>query len=221
MSKLFLFVDESGDPGAGRDSSKYYQINIVAANHAGIVAINENISRLRYFLDFGKELKEYWSRTRIRKKVSDLVELILSKHGSEIYIKGFIISIEKQKYKGPFLGKNGKKFRNFILRKALEKIFIKINHSEYDSFELVIDRYLESIDEQNKLSKYIQDGYGLPRSSETKQSKIHHIIHIQSLYSDAVQLADIIGRLSRDAHETQATLLEYIDISVIEKVSSF
>ncbi len=202
-SKYFIFVDERGDPGSVVDSSSYYQLNVVLTNRIGIQNINKEISRFRYFLDFGKELKEYWSRDKLKAKIVDIVENILVHNEENVYT--FIFYVDKKKYKGPHLGKSGTKFRDYLLIKALEYIFKNneyVSLEKLESIELVIDRYLENEKEQRGLADFIRNNYNLPRSKDGV-SKIAHIVHIQSLYSDALQVSDIIGRYFSEIQNTK------------------
>lgn len=202
-AKYFIFVDERGDPGNVIDSSDYYQLNIVLTNKIGIQNINKEISRFRYFLDFGKELKEYWSRDKLKAKIVDIVENILIHNEENIYT--FIFYVDKDKYKGPHLGKSGTKFRDYLLIKALEYIFKNnkyVSLERLESIELVIDRYLENEKEQRNLADFIRNNYKLPRSKDGV-SKIAHIVHIQSLYSDALQVSDIVGRYFSEIIKTK------------------
>jgi Protein of unknown function (DUF3800) len=214
MSKLFIFVDESGDPGYPdqNSSTSYYNLNILITDQEGIFKINEAISRLRYYLNLNKELKTYWYKNRVRPKIIDAIESILMGDNS---IRTFIFTVDKQKYTGPYLSDNPTNFRNFILRQSLERVFEGIHQELHDSFELVIDRYLESADQQENLRTYLHESYTLPRSKE-HISKIHHIIHVQSVYSDIIQFIDIVGRYFVDEPKV-ADLLTSVDMSEIKK----
>jgi hypothetical protein len=218
MSKLFLFIDESGDPGNGRDSSKYYQINILAANHEGMVAINEAVSTMRYFLGSGRELKEYWSHRKIKKKLRELVELTLIKCSESKEMRALVFRVEKENYTGPYLGESGKRFRNFILKESLRQLFERINHNSYHSIEVVIDRYLESEEDQSNLKQYLKTKYDLPRSPGSFHSKITHLIHVQSIYSEQIQFTDLIGKFANKCLKNE--VIKIIDISTIKKPSS-
>ena len=137
-----IFVDERGDPGNAVDSSDYYQLNIVLTNKTRIQNINKEISRFRYFLDFGKELKEYWSRDKLKTKIIDIIENIIVHNEENIYI--FIFYVDKSKYKGPHLGKSGTKFRDYLLIKALEFIFNNDKYVLLNKLESLVPSQLNS-----------------------------------------------------------------------------
>ena len=217
MSKLFIFVDESGDPGnlLEKNSSSYYQLSIITADETGVYEITKELSQLKYFLNLRKELKEYWYQDKIRPKIINVIELVLSQNPN---IKAFTFHIDKEKYKGPYLSTNPVKFRNFIIRKCLQDVFMTtIDHKLFDSIELVIDRYLDSVVEQDHLRKYLHNSYKLPRS-KVHTSKLHHIVHVQSIYSDPIQFVDIIGRYQLDGKSIINTVIVK-DISDMKKGS--
>ncbi len=190
--KLFLFIDESGDPGhvSLPDASSYYQLNILIATPTGIAQVARYISRFRYFLDAGKELKRYASYNSV------LIDMLRLLHDSEqIEMKCF--HIHKQEYVGPYLrkpegkyGYNPKLFRNFIIRKSLEHVFSSKNLSRELEIELVFDRFLVSQEEERNLIRYLRENYSLPN--------FLHITQIDSCYSEQLQIADYVGRAVKD-----------------------
>lgn len=210
MSKLFLFVDESGDAGSvGKDSSSdYYQLNIIACDANGVRDIVYTLSNLRYFINLKRELKEYWHHDKIRPKMVSAIEKSLINNES---IKAFVFCVDKKKYVGRYLGQDSVKFQNFILRKALGYIFdTYVDSAKIDSLELVLDRYLSSEIQQGELKKYLHKSYELPRSRE-KISKLHFIVHVQSVYCEPVQYADIIGRYYVDIkhHVSNLVIIDF------------
>jgi hypothetical protein len=61
MSRIFIFIDESGDAGNHEhpSSSQYYQLNIVVATREMLGKIALQFSRFRYFTDAEKEIDKY------------------------------------------------------------------------------------------------------------------------------------------------------------------
>ena len=195
--RLFVFVDESGDTGLpGPSSSKYFIINILTCNTDSINKIEKHFSRYRYFRHADKEFKKYKSNTDSQKILNELCLHISKVAGVSI----FSFYIDKEKYIGPYLNKIHKsmndydsaKFRNFLIKTALEKVFEYVPviiESAYDfrSIELVIDRYLDSINGQDNLKNYFSENYNLPR--------IQFINHIDSLYCAPLQVVDVVGTM--------------------------
>ena len=195
--RLFLFIDETGDPGHPdqRDASVYYQLNITLANRAGVGRITRHFSRFRYFLDADKEFERY------QRSTEKLLE-IMSICAATPDVKFFSFCLEKKAYVGPYLRKIGKgkfdydprRFRNYIIKKSLEALFSYeltdsfVNPQEY---ELVFDRFLSSEKDEQNLRDYLRGNFRLP--------SFLHIIQVDSQYSDPVQVTDLVGKMVKDA----------------------
>jgi hypothetical protein len=196
-NRLFVFIDESGDTGLpGINSSKYFIINILTCNTDSINKIEKHFSRYRYFRHADKEFKKYKSNKDSQNILNELCSHVSKVDG----VLMFSFYIDKERYIGPFLNKihktledyNSTKFRNFIIKTALEKVFeftpivIESGYG-FRSIELVIDRYLDSIVGQENLKKYFNENYNLP--------KIQFINHIDSQYCTALQVVDVLGTM--------------------------
>lgn len=216
--RIFLFVDETGDPGHPdqTSSSRYYQLNIAIIHRESLSQLNKHFSAFRYFKDTGKELKRYTKDSKILAGVfSDLVH----KHNA-LFIS-FIL--EKAKYTGPYLKKINKnafaydpnKFRNFVVRRSFEHIFSKLVSvdPENNNLEIVFDRYLESETDEESLKKYLRGNYKLPAFEK--------IVQVDSEYSEAVQVSDFIGRFVKehcfDGNENMTVdVFDFIRIFILE-----
>ena len=162
--RLFVFIDESGDTGLpAPSSSKYFIINILTCNTDSINKIEKHFSRYRYFRHADKEFKKYKSNVDSQKILNELCLHVSKVDGVSI----FSFHINKEKYIGPYLNKIHKtvedydstKFRNFLIKTALEKVFQYVpvlirSANDFRSIELVIDRYLDSILDQENLRNY-------------------------------------------------------------------
>jgi len=189
--RIFLFVDETGDPGhpRQRDASRYYQLNVTVAHRTALKHIHKHLAAFRYFKDTGNELKKH---TRDAKILSEVYKNLATKDG----VSFFSFVLHKETYTGPYLHKYGKnvqqynpkKFRNFVIRKSFEHIFneLMVIDTQVNNIEVVFDRYLESEDDENNLKQYLRGNYNLP----------HHekIVQVDSEYSEAVQVSDCMGR---------------------------
>ncbi len=195
--RLFVFLDESGDTGLpSASSSTHFMINILACGTDSINKIEKHFSRYRYFRNADKEFKRYRSNADSQRILNELCSHIASLEG--VFIFSFYI--EKEKYVGPYLNSISKtledydatKFRNFLAKTALEKIFqyipvIKGVDHTFRSIELVIDRYVENKTNQESLNQYFKQNYKLP--------EIQFINHVDSLYCPGLQIVDIIGTM--------------------------
>jgi hypothetical protein len=195
--RLFVFIDESGDVGLpGINSSKYFMINILTCNTDSVNKVEKHFSRYRYFRHADKEFKKYKSNTDSQRILNELCLHVCKVDGVSL----FSFYLDKERYIGPYLNKIGKsledyeptKFRNFLIRTALEEVFrlmpvIKQSDYNFRSIEIVIDRYLEGIKDQEILKIYFNENYNIPH--------IQFINHIDSLYCAPLQVVDVLGTM--------------------------
>jgi hypothetical protein len=192
--RLYLFIDETGDPGHPdkEGSSSYYQLNIIVTGREGLEKLTQHLSAFRYFRRADKELKRY---ERQAFQIRDVFKWLADSR----LVSFYSFCIDKKKYIGPYLrrinrNKNDydpKKFRNFIVRMSLEKLFKNKPYlTSVSEIELIFDRYLENEDDQINLAAYLRGNYKLPN--------FFHILQVDSEYSDPVQAADYLGRLVKD-----------------------
>lgn len=221
LERIFLFIDETGDPGHPnqRDASSFYQINIVVAVRSGIRNMVEHFSRFRYFCDANKEFEKYLPKEM--DKIRDLF-VLCSQHPGILF---FSFYLNKKDYKGPYMNGSGKysydpkKFRNFVVRMALEKVCLQILSSTIDDFstlpeiELVFDRYLSGEDDESNLKQYLRGNYKLP--------KFLHIVQVDSEYSDLIQISDLLGKLvKKSVFDGANDPLDYAHVYYLESPDS-
>lgn len=215
--RLFVFIDESGDTGLpGINSSKYFIVNILTCNTDNVNKIEKHFSRYRYFRNADKEFKKYKSNKDSQNILNELCSHVSKVDGVSMYS----FYIDKERYIGPYLNKIHKtledydstKFRNFVIKTALEKVFeyvsvIRGSDKHFRSIEVVIDRYLESTVDQKKLKVYFDKSYDLPI--------IQFINHIDSLYCAPLQVVDVIGTMIL-SEVNKGGVVNYGDIKVFE-----
>lgn len=204
MSKLFIFVDESGDIGDPdiSGSTDYYQLNILITSYKGIHCISRHLSEFRYFLNLEKELKEYWHYKAVRPKMINLIKKV---HSNIEDIKSYVFYYDKKLLNTLFGIKDGIKIRNTILKTSLLYLEHDSVFKSIDSVELILDRYLDSKEQQESLRTLLQYSSIFP-------IQIHHISHIQSVYSDMLQYIDLVGRAVID-YGRQDLNLVFVDAS--------
>jgi len=222
--RLYIFIDESGDTGLPQESSsKYFMLNILVCDADGALKIEKHFSRYRYFRNADKEFKRYKSNKDSQGILNELLLHISNIKGVML----FSFYLEKQKYIGPYLNSiqkterdyNPTRFRNFILRRSLEKIFdyvpvIKEVDGKFRSIEILVDRYLENREDEENLKKYINNNFNLPT--------IQFINQLDSVYSSHLQVADIVGTLIKDKIEEDNinSLKDFIKIFNIENIDN-
>ena len=215
--RLFVFIDESGDVGLpGINSSKYFMINILTCNTDSINKVEKHFSRYRYFRHADKEFKKYKSNADSQRILNELCLHVCKVDGVSL----FSFYLDKEKYIGPYLNKIGKsmedydptRFRDFLIRTVLEKVFehvpvIKESDYNFRSIEVVIDRYLESIKDQESLKVFFNENYNLPH--------IQFVNHIDSLYCAPLQVVDVLGTMMLSLLD-KGENMSHVDIKVFE-----
>ena len=194
--RLYVFVDEAGDTGlpSHPSASEYFMISVLVSDTNGLSRIEKHFSRYRYFRNADKELKRYRSGAESQDLLNDLLLHVSNTKG----VMSFSFCLDKKSYIGPYLNSIKKseedydatRFRNFILRIALEKVFefvpvVKSVDNEFRSIEIILDRYLESREDEENLKKYLNENYNLPT--------IQFINQADSLYCTPLQVVDVLG----------------------------
>ncbi len=182
VKRKFIFVDESGDPGIP-GTSGHFAYNILMLDENDIQFIEKELAYFRFYNESYKELKKYTKNNKM------LVEM-LRKISMRSNIRTYFL------WKKDFTGRiRGVRFRNFILKKSLEKFFNEYiyENSHFDIenmpvFEIVIDRYLDGKNkdvEEINLKRYLNRDNNLP--------KFNHITMVDSRYTPAIQILDIVS----------------------------
>jgi hypothetical protein len=194
--RLFLFIDETGDPGHPDQlsASRYYYLNIIVSGREGVAQLTKHLSAFRYFNNATKELKRY---SRQSEQLKDIFQDL-----QDTGVAGlFSFGVNKAEYVGPYLKRikrgesdyDAKKFRNYVVRMSLECLFSHhTNLRNFSEIEIIFDRYLENEDEQENLAEYLRGNYRLPN--------FFHILQVDSEYCDPVQAADYLGRIVKEYH---------------------
>ena len=188
--KVFIFADESGDPGdplLHTDSTDTFTITLCVATSEGVRNLEVAVSGFKFFHNYKKELKNL--RKGGLKNLAGIVN-----HLSDVVF--YEIVINKRQYCGPYLrdvGKyhrNPRVFRNFILRVALEYVVSAEDLLLFQKpIELVIDRYLDSLEMENNLKEYLMHPH------RVNLPKFSHIEQVDSEYCPAIQMLDVVQKM--------------------------
>ena len=143
--KVFIFVDESGDPGnilKDGASSPYYAELALQINEEGWGYLIEHIINWKYILGKYREFDSLPARAdQLRRYINPLIGLCNRKN-----LFCSCVYLIKANYIGPYLrpnspeGYNSIRFRNFVHRQLLEHHF-RCFPSHDNEIELVFDRY--------------------------------------------------------------------------------
>lgn len=214
--RLFLFIDESGDPGYGSlDSSKYYAELALSIVDDYFPDFNRPILNWRYCRNLLKEMK------RPPKKGGD-TELFLQPF-SELHRMGIIkcacVYLIKERYSGPYLkttsygGQRPKWFRNYIHRQLLEYYF-SLYPVIAGSVEIIFDRFEVSDEDMKELEKYLVENWNLPN--------FKHFTHADSVYVEALQIVSQLVNLVQEIVSKKVTfersLIDFVSIKDITAI---
>lgn len=213
---LFLFIDESGDPGYGNlDSSEYYAELALSIIDDYFSDFNRPILNWRYNRNLIKEMK------RPPKKGDDIK--LFTQPFSELHSMGIIkcacVYLIKEQYSGPYLkptsygGQQPKRFRNFIHRQLLEYYF-SLYPVMPDSVEIVFDRFEVSDEDIAELEKYLTENWNLPN--------FKHFTHANSVYVEALQIVSQLVNLVQEIILEKATfersLVDFVSVKDITTI---
>ena len=183
MSVRYLLMDESGDPGLDTD---FFIAGTVEVSREALKDLRRLLAPYTHHYHLYNENKAAGlsATGRPRLKACEILCAILDRddtHASVVYV-------EKDRYTGPYLGKQGKpvvpaKFRNFVTRLLLEHHFQGRNIPTDTQIELVFDRVSMSRAVRQNLESYLSGNFRLPT--------IHHYTHVDSEYADPIFMPDL------------------------------
>lgn len=191
--RIFIFIDESGDTGDFQNlsASDYFTINSLLTTDVSMQEIEKMLFDFRFYTGYTKELKH------LQKDHLNLFIKIFYKAIQSNYARYFSLEIEKSSYIGPYLKSiekdtlNPNKFRNFLLRQALEYITSNQKlHLQNIPIEVVIDRYIHNKKLEYNLKEYLWGNYALPNFDA--------IVQVDSRYCHLIQFIDVIQKFQQD-----------------------
>ena len=193
--RLYLFIDESGDPGytieEGASSAHYAEIAL-QFNDNGLDDCLTHITNWKYVLGKYREPKSLPTGRggQLHRYLTPFIETC---HRGDLCCS--CVYLLKSGYTGPYLkpslpgGQNPIWFRNFVHRKLLEFHF-ELFRPERGKIELVFDQYKMSSGAISNLEQYLRDNWNLP--------EFEHICHVNSIYTEAIQVASQLVNAVKD-----------------------
>lgn len=215
-NRIFLFIDESGDPGYEKPgSTEYYAELVLSVSADDFPDLNRPILNWRYCRNLIKDMK------RAPKKGGSTSLFILPL--SELHRMGIIncacVYLIKKDYSGPYLkpesygGQRPLWFRNFVHRQLLEYYFTCYQVTT-DNIEIIFDRFEMSDEETNESEQYLANNWSLP--------DFKYFTHADSKYVDSLQVVSQLVNLVQEVISKKATfdpkLLDFISIKDITKI---
>ncbi len=228
MAKVehFIFVDESGDPGAPfsidangnktpTGTSRFYILTALCLSEKKLFLMEHRVMEVKTKFGYMKEIKSNNISLSLYKELLGIL--------NELDIKTFYRLVDKDIYKGIYKVDGNPKLHNVFDEYNLVKaVSHAIQQCDIDLIEVVIDRTdrrlydgkFDSFDSYliKKVKKQIGD-------KDKDRNRISHIVHVNSNYVNAMQMSDIIGGAIRDNFTKKNTeLIEVIDRECLIKV---
>jgi len=196
LRPLFLFIDESGDPG-DNDGTKlntiYYAELAIQTEYGCLSPLVEHIIKWRHDEGISNEPKHI---PKDEGKCQDFLEPIIKLHQSGV-IQFSAVYLRKDKYTGPYLKtdsltwNNRLSFRNFVHRQLLEHHFSLYPKERDDYISAIFDYYRMSRSDFKNITNYL---------CNICKFRLDSIVHLDSECSWVLQLA---GQLAHAISQAQ------------------
>ncbi len=179
MNTHYIYIDESGDLGLSKNSSKFLIISaLLTQNPEKVERIIKNARRNK----FQKELKKA-QEIKFNKSGPELIKYLISKMNETTECRGFHCVMEKKKLFSEFLMKDKNKMYNYVVGRLAKEIKL-----ESGDVEVRVDK--------SKTKKLLRDDFNLYFERNLRDGsqvgKIN-IFHSNSENFSGIQLADILA----------------------------
>jgi len=216
----FIFVDESGDPGAlfKRDkngnkietgASLYYILTAICVDSDQLFLLENKIIEAKNKFGYKKEIKS----TDISLKLYNKLLGILN----DLNIKCFYRCVNKSIYKGKFSASGRRELHNVFDEYNLVKLVnITVRQCGQLGSEVIIDRA-----ERRLLDGSFDncDNYLKKRVNSKTIIRVKYITHVDSEYVNAMQMSDLVSGAIKDSYTGRnKDLKKIIKKSLLKKV---
>jgi hypothetical protein len=205
VSREYIVIDESGDPGI--KGNPIYLLTGMHVSEDVLDRLRRHVTAFRYHHDVVKEMKVQRWADKLTEPTRHLLTML-----AEMTDAGEIVTtanwLDKETYqlgRGPYLAKAGTtmEFRHYQLRRLLERHRGRTAWGQ--ETDLVIDRWRMTLDQRANLETYLRGNYNI-------RPPMAYVTLVDSLYCDPVQIVDIYGRLLRRVVQGGATQ-EEVDLA--------
>jgi hypothetical protein len=220
----YLFVDETGDPGAAEGSTIHFGFALLEVHSSKYGAIRHLMSQIRWLRGIFGDLDRL-SPKRDDSVVADLI-MGLNTLAEKDVIKASGIFINKERYGGQYLRWTDKDIkredwsyylRNYLLRHLLESHFESRNISDNDEIDLISDRVMLSESQRKNTISYLNSKTEMRLDRKFAIPPIKHLTVASADYVCGLEiahiLADIVKQKATGAmSEKYADLIRFIGI---------
>ena len=207
----FIFVDESGDPGAlfKRDkngnkiatgASLYYIITAVCVDSNQLFLLENKILEVKIKFGYQKEIKSTDVSLDLYKELLNIL--------NDLDIKCFYRCVNKSIYKGKFSAPGRKELHNVFDEYNLVKLVnIAARQCGQVDSEVIIDRA-----ERRLLDGSFDncDNYLKKRVNTKTITRVKYITHVDSEYVNAMQMSDLVSGAIKDNYTRKNTDLKKV-----------
>lgn len=219
INPLYLFIDESGDPGdddGTRNTTPYYAELAIQIDSKYLETLGAHISNWRYVECIIREPK---TLPKDKEKCKRFLQPFVEVHGVGA-IKCVAVYLRKDKYTGPYLKANSPtgnkpiKFRNFVHKQLLEHYFSLYSKAPGDYIVTIFDYHRMLRADLENVTFYLRNICEFPLDS---------IIHLNSKSSwvlqTAGQLANAVSQIPLGNDEASvAEMLSFVELKDITNV---
>ncbi|MEK7233567.1 MAG: hypothetical protein AAB268_07115 [Elusimicrobiota bacterium] len=192
--RRFLFIDASGDEGlVSVGGSTHYVVGAVELAERPLDESRRLLSAIRHLMELHREMKASGLTPGNRPRVKSCVALCEMIEQGHAYAS--VVVVNKSTYVGPYLGHKFRPkpdyFRNYTIRRLLERHLAKWPLAASDSLELVFDRFTMTGATLTNLEVYLAGNWGLP--------PLEAIVHADSRYVDPLFWPDLLVTVVKEA----------------------
>ena len=220
---LFLFVDETGDPG--EKGSPYFGYGLLHVMHNKYSAIRHLLSQIRWLRGIFGDLSRLSSK--VDKNTINNILRALSTLSEAGHIAASGLYIDKSTYGGRFLKWSEAEIpqkewsyylRNYLLRHLLEYHF-SLPNVDKDEIDLVIDRILLTDNQRRNTMSYFNSKTEIPLKKPFSIPPVKYFTIADSEYICGLEIAHILSGVVNKIAEGASP--EYLNIVKFMNIQKF
>ena len=224
----FLFVDETGDPGAAKGSTECFGFALLEVHSGKYSSIRHLMAQIRWLRGIFGDLDRL-SPKRNDNVVADLIRGLNTLSSKEV-IKASGIYIHKEHYGGQYLrwtDKDAKKeewayfLRNYLLRHLLEFHFEGREIPANDEVDMILDRVMLNEGQRKNTIAYLNSETAMRLERRFAIPPIKHLTVASADYVCGLEIAHILADIVKqkamgEVSEKYGELIQFVRIKEFE-----